>query len=64
MTTLNGDTGKRIEYSLSNVIHECDNSMYIIGMPVIVCDNKKDAEHIQREFNSFIGEISRKVLDE
>lgn len=61
MTTLEG-AGRMIQYSTSNVIHECNDNTYIIEMPVIICDNKKDAEYIQSEIGSLVGELSRNLI--
>lgn len=63
MIILRGDNGKKIEYVLDNVIHECDNEMYIVEMPLVVCNNKKDAEYIQSKINTFVGELSHTVLN-
>ena len=64
MTTLRGDNGKKIEYALNDVIHECERDMYIVEMPVLICNNKKDAELMQSEINTYLGELSRAVLND
>lgn len=63
MVTQRGDNGKKIEYSLSDIIHECERDMYIVEMPILVCNNKRDAERMQSEINTFLGELSRAVLN-
>ena len=61
MTILEG-AGRIIQYATSDVIHECNDNTYIIEMPVIICDNKKDAEYIQSEIGSLVGELSRNLI--
>ncbi len=61
MVTIRGNH-KKIEYALNEVIHECERDMYIVDMPLLVCSNKKDAEIMQSEINSFVSELSRAVL--
>lgn len=63
MVTIRGNN-KKIEYALSEVIHECERDMYVIEMPLLVCNNKKDAEIMQSEINSFVSELSRAVLND
>jgi hypothetical protein len=63
MTTLYGDNNKKIQFSISNTIHECDSDMYTIESPTIVCNNKKDAERIQNELGSFVSKLSRTILE-
>jgi len=54
---------KSIQYSLSNVIHENQTSSDVVRftytpeLPVIACSSKKDAEHIQKEVNTFVNKI-------
>ena len=62
MTVLQEENGKTIRFSLNNTIHEIDKNLYIIEMPMVVCNNKKDAERIQQDVNIFISELSKKVL--
>ena len=62
MTTLQGDNGKRIKFAFSNRIHECERNMYIIEMPIIICNNRKDAELIQEEVGTFVSELSKTIL--
>ena len=62
MTTIRGDNGKKIEFAFSNVIHECERDMYIIEMPTVICNNRKDAELIQEEVGAFISELSKTIL--
>ena len=64
MVTQRGDNGKKIEYSLSHVVHECERDMYIVEMPILVCNNKRDAERINTTINTFLGELSRAVLND
>lgn len=64
MTTLRGYNGKKIEYILNDVIHECERDMYIVEMPVLICNNKKDAELIQSKINAYLSELSRAVLND
>lgn len=63
MVTIRGNN-KKIEYALSEVIHECERDVYVIEMPLLVCNNKKDAEIMQSEINSFVSELSRAVLND
>lgn len=63
MVTLTGKN-KTIQFELTEDIHECSNNMFILDMPTIVCDNRKDAECIQNQLNAFVGEISRKLIKE
>lgn len=64
MTTLYGKNRKVIQFSLSNVIHECSRDMCIIEMPMVICNNRKDAEYIQKEIGEFIGALSEQLLKE
>lgn len=64
MTTLLGDNNKRIQFSFSNVIHECDRNTYIVEMPTLVCSSRKDAEIMQREISAFVNELSRAILND
>ncbi len=63
MVTIRGNN-KKIEYALSEVIHECERDVYVIEMPLLICNNKKDAEIMQSEINSFVSELSRAVLND
>lgn len=62
MTTLNGDNGKKIGFSFSNAIHEFNERTYVIEMPTIICNNRKDAELIQEEVGTFVSELSKNLL--
>jgi len=62
MLILRGENGKTIHLTLNNTIHEINNDVCIIEMPVIVCNNKKDAERIQEDINLFVHDIIRNVL--
>ena len=62
MTTIRGDNGKKIEFAFSNVVHECERDMYIIEMPTVICNNRKDAELIQEEVGAFVSELSKTIL--
>ena len=63
MVTLRGEDHKKIEYALNDTIHECDREMYIVEMPLLICNSKKDAEYMQRKINTFVGELSHTVLN-
>lgn len=63
MITLQGDEGKKIEYTLNDVIRECEENVCIVEMPLLICNNKKDAEYMQNKINTFIVELSRTVLN-
>lgn len=63
MVTLRGEGYKKIEYALNDTIQECDREMYIVEMPLLICNNKKDAEYMQRKINTFVGELSHTVLN-
>lgn len=63
MVTLRGEGYKKIEYALNDTIHECDKEMYMVEMPLLICNNKKDAEYMQRKINTFVGELSHTVLN-
>lgn len=62
MTTLYGENGKVIQYSLSNTIYSQIKNMYAVEMPIVMCDYEKDAEYIQQKVNEFVGELSKKLL--
>ena len=62
MTTLQGENGKTIQFALNNTIHEIDKNLHIIEMPVVICNNRKDAEHIQQNINLFVSELSKKII--
>ena len=64
MITLRGETGKTIQYSTGKVIYECANDSYIVEMPIVVCDNKKDAERIQKEISALIANLSKELSKE
>ena len=65
MTTIYEEsTGKTIQYSISNAIHECIDQTFIVEMPTVVCENRKDAERIQSEVGAYISELSRKIVKE
>ena len=36
---------------------------YSPEMPVIICSNKKEAEEIQQQINTFVRNFSQKLLD-
>ena len=63
MVTLRGEGYKKIEYTLNDMIHECDKEMYMVEMPLLICNSKKDAEYMQRKINTFVGELSHTVLN-
>ncbi len=63
MVTLRGEGYKKIEYALNDTIQECDREMYIVEMPLLICNSKKDAEYMQRKINTFVGELSHTVLN-
>lgn len=62
MIAIQGDNGKKVQFTLSDVIHEYEDNVYIIEMPVVVCNNKKDAELIQEEVGTFVAEVSKAIL--
>ena len=62
MTTLKGNNGKTIQFAFSNTIHEVERNMYIAELPLVICDNRKDAERIQEDVGTFISELSKKLL--
>ena len=64
MTTLTGETGKTIQFSIGQAIYEGANNTYIAEMPIVICSNKKDAERIQEEIKTLIGNLSRELLKE
>lgn len=64
MITLHGHDNNTIQLSLTNIIHEFDNNMYLIEMPTIMCNNKRHADYIRKEVNAFVNEISKKTLEE
>lgn len=65
MTTLyNKKKTKNIQFALQDAIYECAKNVYIIEMPTLVCSNKKDAEIMQQEINTYISELSRALLDD
>ena len=64
MVTIRGNNDKKIEYALSKTVHECERDMHIVEMPLLICNNKKDAELMQSEINSFVSELSRAVLND
>ena len=64
MVTLRGEGYKKIEYALNDTIHECDGEMYIVEMPLLICNNKRNAEYMQNKINTFVGELSRTVLND
>ena len=62
MIAIQGDNGKKVQFTLSDVIHEYEDNVYIVEMPVVVCNNKKDAELIQEEVGTFVAEVSKAIL--
>lgn len=64
MTTLCGDNGKKIQFSISNAIHECDRNMFIVELPTLVCNSRKDAELMQDEIGSFVSKLSKAILED
>lgn len=62
MIAIQGDNGKKIQFTLSDVIHEYEENVYIIEMPIVICNNKKDAELIQEEVGTFVAEVSKAIL--
>ena len=46
MVTLRGEGYKKIEYTLNDMIHECDKEMYMVEMPLLICNSKKDMDLI------------------
>ena len=62
MTIIHGDNNKKIGFAFSNTIHECDTNMYLIDMPIVICNNRKDAELIQEEVSTFVSELSKAIL--
>lgn len=63
MTTLRGENDDYIGYTLSDTIHDYAADIHIIETPTIVCNNRKNAEIIQKEINSFVSELSRAILE-
>jgi hypothetical protein len=62
MIAIQGDNGKKIQFTLSDVVHKYEDDVYIIEMPIVVCNNKKDAELIQEEVGTFVAELSKTIL--
>ena len=63
MTTLKGKNGDNMQLIFSNTIHEINRNTYMVEMPIVICDNKKNAERMQEDINLFINELSRKLLN-
>lgn len=62
MTTLRGDNGKKIQFAFSNVIHECERDTYIVELPTVICNSRKDAELMQEEISSFVSRLSKTII--
>lgn len=62
MIALRGENGKKIQFTLSDVVHKYEDDVYIIEMPMVICNNKKDAELIQEEVGIFVAELSKTLL--
>ena len=62
MITMRGDNGRTIQFALNEEILEYENNVYMIEMPVVICNNKKDAELIQEEVGTFVSELSKTIL--
>lgn len=60
---------KVIKYSLSSVIREnkyTDDKMrfaYTPELPTVICNNKQDAEYIQKEINMFVNKIIKNLMN-
>ena len=67
MTTLTkGD--KSIQISIKNITckpTDIDNHSisYIVQVPKVICNDKKDAEYIQQKVNDFTMSLCRKLLE-
>ena len=61
------DNRKNIKLSISDVIHEGSPEIgkkeYTIVLPLVVCNDKKDAEYIQSQVNMYVNEICKEVLE-
>lgn len=58
---------RTIQISSPAMMNECvskkdEEVLYIIESPKIICNNKNDAEHIQRKLNEFAVSLSRTLL--
>ena len=67
MTTLNNDSGKIIKISLTDkidVITDYDEKRicYSIELPKISTTSKEDAETIQKEVNTFVSKLCKKLM--
>ena len=64
MTTLRGSDGSKVQYSISNVIHELNDNGYVVELPILVCSNRRDAELMQKEIATFVSKLSKAVLED
>ena len=67
MTILNNDSGKIIKLSLTDkidVITDYDEKRicYSIELPKISTTSKEDAETIQKEINTFVSKLCKKLM--
>lgn len=66
LTLTNKD--KIIQCALSDVIRESKPtgnktySTYAPALPVVICNDKKDAEYIQKEVNTFLNKIIHNLV--
>ena len=67
MTTLEGKN-KSIKIAINNITTDAnleDNHSisYIVNGPAIICDDKADADYIQKEINSFAMNLCNKIIN-
>ena len=61
MVTLQGKGYKKIDYALSDIIYERNEGRYVVKMPLLACNSKKDAKYMQNKINAFVTELSNTV---
>lgn len=69
MITLTNDSGKTVRLTYSRRIdHHYDEELgctvYEVGMPVIVCDNPRDAECLRVQIQKAVNNMARAILED
>lgn len=62
MIIFKDSNGNTLEVACTNTLLEYENNVYIVELPTVICNNRKLAEQIQEETNSFVSNLSKKLL--
>lgn len=69
MVTLTNDSGKTVKLTYSRGIEryydeDLNRTVYEVGMPVVVCDDPRDAECLRVQIQGAVNNMARAIVED